>query len=536
MKISGIQDSRRKSPCFPGQESGSKGPSLRMPRIRSLLFLGAATLSASCFSVAEPGIPERIGDWRVEVGSAGNTFYEAPVPTAPASDFPPPSALVMRWVELIAPGASIEGVEMRNGNYRIRTVSDTGSSRDSYRFEVSPEGELGRLEKLEYWSDGRRVEEKPGRLIIRGTRKGIPLTDLPASTLATLAAALPRAGRQEAWRAETIAGTRYVIVVNDLVIYARPDGRIQAAGRRREGALGEIDPPEMYNLTGKETYPEELEVLLKPFQSRFNVENQIEKLGTRPASADGSYRYIVMGDSRSQYDLWSSILTHLDELDPKPDFIIITGDLVLRGTAREYRDYLIPPLLKTDIPFFVALGNHDTGWDGSAREYRFLFGDNALNYYFDYGKARFLFFDNVTRVQPFDETLEWIGKTLAETPAGFRKYVAGHKPPATIEKWAYHAMTDEDSLAFTDLMSEHKVDEVYLGHIHAYSTATLGGVAYTLSGGGGAGLHNHYGTMGNVHHYIICDVEPDGTVKQRIVRFFHEDPKEVAPKAAGAVY
>jgi len=64
------------------------------------------------------------------------------------------------------------------------------------------------------------------------------------------------------------------------------------------------------------------------------------------------------------------------------------------------------------------------------------------------------------------------------------------------------------------------VNDVYHGHIHAYSTAQYNGVNYTISGGGGAGLHDRYGPLGNVHHYIICDVTADGTVRQQVVRFY----------------
>ncbi|MHC4708785.1 MAG: hypothetical protein ACYS8I_17105 [Planctomycetota bacterium] len=69
-------------------------------------------------------------------------------------------------------------------------------------------------------------------------------------------------------------------------------------------------------------------------------------------------------------------------------------------------------------------------------------------------------------------------------------------------------------------MTKHKVSEVYLGHIHAYSTAKYGGVDYTISGGGGAGLHDRYGPGGNIHHYVICDVTADGMVRQQVVRFY----------------
>lgn len=79
-------------------------------------------------------------------------------------------------------------------------------------------------------------------------------------------------------------------------------------------------------------------------------------------------------------------------------------------------------------------------------------------------------------------------------------------------------MNQADSEAFTELMAKHRVDEVFLGHIHAYSTATLDGVSYTVAGGGGAGLHDRFGPSGNVHHYVICDVTSDG-ITQQVVRF-----------------
>ena len=171
------------------------------------------------------------------------------------------------------------------------------------------------------------------------------------------------------------------------------------------------------------------------------------------------------------------------------------------------------------IPYLIAIGNHDFGFKRKAIEYRYLFGNNSLNYYFDYGGYRFVMIDNVTTVQPLAETVDWLDAVLSETPENFHKIVVAHSPFGNVEKWRYHVMDKEHSKAFGDLMSKYKADHVFFGHIHAYSTATFNGVDYTVSGGGGAGLHDRFGPTGNVHHYIICDVLPDGTLKQQIVRF-----------------
>ncbi|MHC4648591.1 MAG: metallophosphoesterase family protein [Planctomycetota bacterium] len=458
-------------------------------------------------------IPQRIGRWRVEVGPAGNEFYQAPQKKKGKPN--PPSKTVLRHTGIFVPHMKVTDWEFDDGEYEIRC--ERGD--EEYRFNVTPEGELT---ELQYENDETDIDEEADDLVLRGTKKSIAVNEVPKAALATLAEAYPNVKPSKAWTSETIAGPRYVIAIGEMAFYARPDGQIQAGRRIDDGGLDEIDPqPKDEN-----EFRAGLEKLLSQYQRHFNFENQIKKLGKDPRSADGSYRYVVMGDSRSQWALWSSMVKHIDSLDPKPAFVVNSGDAVPKGHAGEFNEYYVPPLLKTDVPFFIAIGNHDTGDDDMAREFRYLFGENSLNYYFDYGKARFVFFDNASDASSPEQTLKWLDKTLAQTPKGYLKFVAAHKPPKNIEKWAYHAWDDdEESKIFTDLMTKHNVAEVYLGHIHAYSTAKYGGVDYTLSGGGGAGLHDRYGPAGNVHHYVICDVMADGSVKQQVVRF-HDTDKE----------
>ena len=443
---------------------------------------------------------EQTVQWRVEVGPPSNEFYEAP------EKGPPPSEAVLRWARIFAPHAKVTEWKFESSVYLIDAEADD----ELYVFYVTAKGELL---GFGFINVAIGVEELANNLALRDTKRSIAVSDVPKAALETLVRAMPNAKPSKAWTVDTIVGSRYVILIGKMAFYARTDGRIRTGGLVSIGALNEIDPASM-------PADFDLEALLGQYRDRFNFTNQIKRLGRQPKSADGSFRYVVMGDSRSQWELWSYIVQHIDGLDPKPAFVINTGDVVVKGYAKEYSQYYIPPLMKTDIPFFIAIGNHDDGSDSMAREYQYLFGRNALNYYFDYGKARYIFIDNVTKVHPYADTLKWLNKTLADTQEGYRKYVSAHKPPKNIEKWAYHAWDNFNSRIFTDLTTKHKVDEVYLGHIHAYSTAHYNGVDYTLSGGGGAGLHNQYGPLGNVHNYIICDVMTDGTVKQQVVRFY----------------
>ena len=466
-------------------------------------------------------IPEKIGKWRVEVGPPGNEFCQPPRKKA---EVKPPSEAVLRYAMIFVPHIKMTRWEWDDDEYEIRC--ERGD--EEYRFDITPEGELT---QLQYENDETDIDEEADELVLRGTKKSIAVSEVPKRALATLAEAYPNLKPSKAWTAETIAGARYVITIGEMAFYARADGQIQAGRQIDDGGLNEIDPPS--ERKDKKAFKAELKELLGPYRRQFNFENQMKKLGKDPKSADGSYRYVVMGDNRSQWDLWSNMVKHIDSLEPKPAFVINSGDIVPKGYARELHEYYIPPLLKTDIPFFVSIGNHETGDDDMARQFRYLFGGKkSLNYYFDYGKARFVFFDNASDASSPEQTLKWLDKTLEETPKDYRKYVAAHKPPATIKKWAYHSWDDKESRAFTDLMTQHRVSEVYLGHIHAYSTAEYGGVRYTLSGGAGAGLHNRYGPLGNVHHYIICDVMPDGTVKQQVVRFYKTRKKQESEAAS----
>ena len=450
-------------------------------------------------------IAERIGKWRVEIGPPGNEFYQPP-----QINHKPPSEAILRYTRIFVPHMKVTDWELDDDEYEISCKLGD----EEYKFDVTPHGELI---ELQYENDQANIDEEADGLVLRGTKKSIAVSDVPDRSLATLAEVYPDLRPSQAWTAETIAGPRYVIQIGEMAFYARPDGQIQAGRRIDDGGLNEINPPAKRD---EKAFKADLEKLLGPYREHFNFENQIKRLDRNPESTDSSYRYIVMGDSRSNWDLWLNMIKHLDSLIPKPVFVINSGDIVPRGYAREFHEYYIPPLLKTEIPFFVAIGNHGTGDDDVAHAYRHLFGDMSLNYYFDYGKARYVFIDNASNASSPEKTLEWLDKTLAETPKGYRKYVAAHKPPTTVKKWVYHAWGDEESKIFTDLMTKHHVAEVYLGHIHAYSTAMHGGVNYTISGGGGAGLHDRYGPRGNVHHYVICDVSADGTVKQQVVRFY----------------
>ncbi|MCP4118420.1 MAG: hypothetical protein GY737_24095 [Desulfobacteraceae bacterium] len=461
----------------------------------------------SC-GINERDIPWKAGNWRIAVGPAGNEFHEI---FSPSESTPPPDA-VFQLVRDIAP-AYTEITKWKQAGKDLYFIRAEAAP-EEYDFIITSDAGLVRLE---YENNATYVEEEADELVLKGGKKRIELTNVPPATLKTLSKVIPDTVPGPAWAASTVAGKRYAVAVGQIIFYARPDGQIQAAGLKKNGALREIDPPDKKKT--REEIMAELREQLGPYRERFNFENQIEKLGKRSRRADGGYRFVVMGDSRSNPDLWFSMVRHIDQLDPRPEFVINTGDIVPHGFSEEYLEYYIPPLMETGIPYFVAIGNHDDGSDGRALEFLYLFGENALNYYFDFGITRYVFVDTTGTEKSGEETLAWLDTVLKDTPEGFHIIVAAHKPVAAIKKWEYHSLDREYSQYFVELMKKYSVGHVFFGHIHAYSTMTLDGTLYTVSGGGGASLHDRFGPLGNVHHYIICDVMPDGSMTQKVVRF-----------------
>jgi len=473
-------------------------------------------------------MPTRIGKWRVEVGPAGNDLFiglagepgelEHMRQKTEQEMWPEPSEAVLTWAKTLSPQApNVEwehDSEVFPPDFEIK--AKTGD--EEYEFTVTREGALKEL-KYKYEKGEIEIEEEADGLVLKGKKREIPVLEAPKTMLTSLAEALPNSKPSKAWSAETVVGKRFIVQVDDLAFYATPEGVIRAAARVDEGALKEVDPNEKDEEDEKQIVVSAKEVLGK-YGKRFHFAQLIkDRLGEAPE--DGSYRYAVLGVSCCNSNLWDAMLKHIESLDTKPAFLILTGNLVQTGQPQEYRDYAIAALESTNIPSFAVIGDQDDGADGMAEAFRYLFGEQSLNYYFDYGNSRYIFLDTVTKVRTFGENLIWLERVLAATPGRYRKYVVVHKPPATIEKWAHNAWHLKESRVFTELMSRYRVDHVYLGHINAYSTAHKAGVDYTVSSASPS-PKGYFGPLGKAPHYVLCDVEPAGAVKQQVVCFYKD--------------
>jgi len=264
---------------------------------------------------------------------------------------------------------------------------------------------------------------------------------------------------------------------------------------------------------------------LDPFAERYNVETLIGKIQSIPFDPDKGFSFVAWGDVRSNRKVFTQLW---DSINREPAlFSIATGDLVRRGTVDEWLLDFFPIVDRHSMNVFLpVLGNHDIGFERV--EYSRIFG--VRDYYFDYGNARFIVVDN-SGSGFSDEQLDWT-ENLLRSASNKLTFVFAHKPPKSIEKWAYHSFR-QNADEFCSLMTQYNVTHVYLGHIHAYSTTTYQGIDYSITGGGGAGLHNRYGPLGNVHHYVVVRVDKNG-ITQEVVRLL--DAKLVRGKAGNTFY
>lgn len=161
----------------------------------------------------------------------------------------------------------------------------------------------------------------------------------------------------------------------------------------------------------------------------------------------------------------------LNELAPRPDIVVVTGDLVDRGDPAEYEHVraLLAPLA---MPVFVIPGNHD------AREplRRAFAGDGYLpageflQYAIDDYPVRLVALDTLVEGAHHGalcaERLGWLDRTLAAAPDRPTLVMMHHPPfPTAIAYMDNYGL--ENAAALADVLEKHRqVERVLCGHLH----------------------------------------------------------------------
>jgi Icc protein len=179
-------------------------------------------------------------------------------------------------------------------------------------------------------------------------------------------------------------------------------------------------------------------------------------------------------------------IKHINALDPRPDAVLITGDLVDFGDAEEYI-FLRGLLDAFAVPYYLCIGNHD-GRD-ALRE---VFSDHAylrqhpsfVQYSLELGPVRLIVMD--TQDPPHgggrlcDERLGWLEQTLAGASPR-PTLLAMHHPPFVcgIEHMDVQNLAAADAARLAAIVGRHpEIERVLCGHVHrAIQTRFAGTIA-----------------------------------------------------------
>ena len=173
-------------------------------------------------------------------------------------------------------------------------------------------------------------------------------------------------------------------------------------------------------------------------------------------------------------------VAELVKLDPQPDLIVFTGDLVDFGYPEEYANLksLLAPLR---VPILAVPGNHDEreAMRAAFASEGYLPAQGFLQYAVERGPLRFVGLDTVIPGQGGGELcatrLAWLDATLAARPA-MPTLILMHHPPFVTGITHMDRLGLEGRDVFAAIVKRHaQVEAILCGHVHRAIHARVGG-------------------------------------------------------------
>lgn len=188
------------------------------------------------------------------------------------------------------------------------------------------------------------------------------------------------------------------------------------------------------------------------------------------------YQSVV--DSNAQF---AAAIAALNALDPRPDLVLLSGDLVDHGHDDEYA-MLLELLATLEIPFLAIPGNHDEreafrrafagkSWLPAAGPVDYVVGNR--------GPVRIVGFDvtlpGLHHGMVGVEGAAWLDAMLAAEP-GRPTIVMMHQPPFDTGIPYLDLYTCREGQRLADVLARHgQVERLVCGHVHRFMQVRFGG-------------------------------------------------------------
>jgi 3',5'-cyclic-AMP phosphodiesterase len=173
-------------------------------------------------------------------------------------------------------------------------------------------------------------------------------------------------------------------------------------------------------------------------------------------------------------------------IEPRPDCVVITGDLTDRGEPGEYAA-LHAILRQCRVPVLLAAGNHDdpvclTAEFGMTP---FLAGGTSARYVAELPRATVVVTNSHVPGSPGGNLgraqLAWLDETLRERP-DVPALVCVHHPPREVGLPFLDGMRLEDGVALAEVITRHpRVVRVLAGHVHRTILASFAGTTVAVA-------------------------------------------------------
>ena len=175
----------------------------------------------------------------------------------------------------------------------------------------------------------------------------------------------------------------------------------------------------------------------------------------------------------------------LNAFRPKPDFVVISGDLADTPTADEYQ-YLKRLLAPLELPYAGIPGNHDSRelMRAALPSAAYAFPSGPLNQRIEIGGLDLVLLDSSVPGKPHGEldmpSLQWLEATLADSP-GRPALVVLHHPPFKAGIWHMDRQNLRNAAELAPIVKRHpRVQCIATGHVHRATLTMFAGVPTTI--------------------------------------------------------